>query len=226
MNIIDDAVARGERFLSEYHSKKVLAEYGIPTVAEIKVDSLGNAKLAAKDIRFPVVLKGLCPGVTHKTEKDLVILNINSESDLETAFEKLGSSAKVNCQEFLVQEMIHGQRELIVGFMRDPQFGPCVMLGLGGIFTEILRDVSFRLAPLTERDVEGMMNDLRCNNIFGPIRGMKEVNKNSLIKILVSVGALGIQYRAISEIDINPIIMKANGDLIAVDALIKLSLDS
>ena len=142
---------------------------------------------------------------------------------LETAFEKLSTNPKERCGEFLVQEMIYGQRELIGGFLRDPQFGPCVMLGLGGIFTEILRDVSFRLAPLTDRDVEEMMNDLRCKNIFGPIRGMKEVDKKTLAKILVSIAALGIEYEAITEIDVNPIIINASGEPIAVDAVISLT---
>ena len=121
----------------------------------------------------------------------------------------------------LVQQMIKGQRELVVGLTRDAQFGPCVMFGLGGIFTEVLKDTVFRVAPLERQDALDMMQDIKANKILEGIRGMTAVDKEMLADILMTVGKIGIENDRIKEIDINPLII-SGGKPVAVDALVVL----
>ncbi|KAF0122934.1 MAG: ATP-grasp domain-containing protein [bacterium] len=122
----------------------------------------------------------------------------------------------------LVQEMIKGDRELVIGLTRDPQFGPCVMFGLGGIFTEILNDVSFRIAPLENRDALEMAREIRGHKILDAFRGKPPVNMDILCQALISIGNIGVEFEQIKEIDINPLII--NGDKpVAVDALVVLN---
>jgi acetyl-CoA synthetase (ADP-forming) len=117
--------------------------------------------------------------------------------------------------------MIKGKRELVIGLIRDPQFGPCVMFGLGGIFTEILKDVSFRLAPLEKRDALEMMDEIKAHKILGSVRGMEPVDRDILSEMLINVGKIGVENDTIKEIDINPVIISGSSP-IAVDALIVL----
>ncbi len=121
----------------------------------------------------------------------------------------------------LVQEMIKGKRELVIGLIRDPQFGPCVMFGLGGIFTEILKDVSFRLAPLEKRDALEMMDEIKAHKILDAVRGMGAIDRELLSKMLINVGKIGVENDAIKEIDINPVIISGSRP-VAVDALVVL----
>ena len=139
--IIGKALAAGQTTLSEFESKKILAAYGIPVVREILADNWEEVKRAAEDIGYPVVLKKCAPMVTHKTEQGLLIVGIKNDVELKQAFEELAGKFQ---GQFLVQEMISGSRELVLGLTRDAQFGPCVMFGLGGIFTEVLNDVYVR----------------------------------------------------------------------------------
>ena len=121
--------------------------------------------------------------------------------------------------------MIKGDRELMVGLTRDSQFGPCVMFGLGGIFTEILKDVTFRIAPLTQWDAMEMMEDIQGSKILGSFRGKPPVDRETLANILISVGQIGVDYEQINEIDINPLKI-LNGAPVAVDSLIVLNGES
>jgi len=223
MRIIDEALAEGRKILSEHESKRVLSQFGIPVTPEALVNNPDDAKKAAQKIGFPVVLKGASPTLTHKTELGMVELGIKDDFDLEGAYRRIVSSHKAKCEQVLVQKMIHGERELIVGFTRDFQFGPCVMFGLGGIFAELFRDVTFRLPPLTEQDAMEMMGDIQGRKILGDFRGRSPVNKETLARILIIVGNIGTQYEVIHEIDINPLIVRQDGTVIAVDALIGLS---
>jgi len=122
-----------------------------------------------------------------------------------------------------VQEWIEGdKREFVVGLTRDPQFGPCVMFGLGGIFTEALRDVSFRIAPLSEMDAEEMIDEIQTRKLLGEFRGSPAVDRAELVKALMGIGRLGLENDEIAEIDINPLIV--DGDKpVAVDALVILA---
>ena len=121
----------------------------------------------------------------------------------------------------LVQEMIKAERELVIGMTRDPQFGPCVMFGLGGIFTEILKDISFRIAPLEKRDALEMMQDIKAHKILEPIRGMEAADLEMLSEILINIGQIGLEHDNVKEIDINPVLLR-KGKPVAVDALVVL----
>ena len=219
MNIIENALQEGRAQLSEYESKLILQAYGIPVTKEILVSERDEALNAAQQLGFPLVLKGCSPDVSHKTEHGMIKLDIRNEQETLTAFEEITDRMNSGNGAVLVQEMIKGSRELMVGLTRDPQFGPCVMFGLGGIFTEILEDVAFRLAPLEKRDALEMMAEIKGHKILEAIRGMDAVDKESLVNILINVGRIGIENERIKEIDINPLIVRGDNPL-AVDALI------
>jgi acetyl-CoA synthetase (ADP-forming) len=119
----------------------------------------------------------------------------------------------------LVQEMLPGERELVIGLIRDPQFGPCVMFGLGGIYTEILKDVTFRVAPLEPRDAREMMDEIKSAKILGPFRGKEPVDRDVLEQALIAMGKIGLEHDEIKEIDVNPLIIH-KGKPVAVDALV------
>ena len=187
---------------------------------EFLVNDLKELMSATREIGYPLVLKGCSSEIAHKTEKGLIKIDIRNEEAATSTFEeikaRIGSDAGI-----LVQEMVKGQRELVVGLTRDPQFGPCVMFGLGGIFTEILKDISFRVAPLEKRDALEMMRELKSHKILGAIRGMPAADVDRLAKILINVGRIGLENKAVKEIDINPIIISGNKP-VAVDALVVL----
>jgi acetyl-CoA synthetase (ADP-forming) len=166
-----------------------------------------------------VVIKGCAAQIVHKTEKGLIRVDVRNDAEATTAFEEIMAGMNGSGNTILVQEMVKGQRELVVGLNRDPQFGPCVMFGLGGIFTEILKDIAFRIAPLDKRDALEMMQDIKAKKILEPIRGMPAVDKDLLADMLMTVGRIGLELEMIKEIDINPIIISA-GKPVAVDALV------
>jgi len=221
MRIIEKAVKAGQTMLSEYESKQVLAAYHIPVTREILVDDVKDLLSAIQEIGYPVVLKGCSPEIIHKTEKGLIQADIRNGKEAKTAFKGIMINMDDTEKAVLVQEMVKGKRELVVGLTRDAQFGPCVMFGLGGIFTEILKDVSFRLAPLEKRDTLEMMDEIKAHKILDAVRGMDAVDRDILSEILINVGKIGVENDTIKEIDINPVIISGSRP-VAVDALIVL----
>ncbi|MFH1136313.1 MAG: acetate--CoA ligase family protein [Pseudomonadota bacterium] len=221
MELIEKALQEGRKMLTEYESKKVLAHYGIPTAGEALVVSREELATAAARIGFPLVLKGSSANLAHKTEKGLIQTDIRDLAEAGEVFDRIMAGLEGPDQAVLVQEMVKGKRELVVGMIRDPQFGPAVMFGLGGIFTEILRDVSFRVAPLEKRDALEMMNEIKGRKILDAVRGMEAADRDILADILVQVGRIGLENERVKEIDINPIIL-AGAKGVAVDALIVL----
>ena len=219
MKIIEDAVKRGAKSLSEYESKLLLAEYGIPITREAIVTTDDDAVTQASEIGYPVVLKGSGEAISHKTEMNLIALNLRDEAEVRQAFKELTTNPKAQVKEILVQQMIKGDRELMVGLTRDAQFGPCVMYGLGGIFTEILEDVAFRVAPLTRWDAMDMMEDIKGKKILDAFRGKPAVDREKLADILLAVGQIGLDHEKVHEIDMNPLKL-VDGKPIAVDALV------
>jgi acetyl-CoA synthetase (ADP-forming) len=220
--IIGAARARGDRTLSEHDSKRVLAAYGVPVTRETLVNSAAEALAAAKKIGWPVVLKACSADEAHKTEKGLVAVGLGAERELRDAFAAMAKRAGKNYRgAWLVQEMVKGSREIMIGMVRDPQFGPSVMFGLGGIFTEILRDVAFRVAPLRKRDALDLMRAIRGHRILDAVRGMKAVDADSLSHSLMAVGQVALDHPEIAEIDVNPLIVRGDKP-VAVDALIVL----
>jgi acyl-CoA synthetase (NDP forming) len=221
MEIIDKALEEGREILSEYESKRVLASYQIPVTREILVESSGDLVRAAHEIGYPVVIKGCSPELTHKTEKGLIRTDIRNEAEVLDALDDIMARMKGIEGAVLVQEMVTGKRELALGLIRDPQFGPCVMFGLGGIFTEILKDVSFRLAPLEKADTLEMMDEIKAHRILDAVRGMEPVDRDTLSEMLIKIGEIGVADERVKEIDINPVII-SDSRPIAVDALIVL----
>ncbi|MDP1990281.1 MAG: acetate--CoA ligase family protein [Syntrophales bacterium] len=207
------------RTLSEFESTRLLAGYGIPTAKGALAQNWNDVKKAAENIGYPVVLKVCSPEVSHKTESGLVAVDLRNEADLETAFKRIGAASPVKDAAFLVQEMVKGGRELVVGMIRDPQFGPCVMFGLGGIYTEILGDVTFRPAPLCEADAQEMIGEIRGHKILGAVRGMPAVDADALVACLLAMSRIGMEREEIQAIDVNPLIMRGSRP-VAVDALV------
>ncbi len=220
MNVIQAALSQNRRILTEHESKQLLAEYGIPVTREIIVNTESELKQASNEIGYPIVMKASSSEISHKTEKNLVKVDIRSESEAVAAFNDLKEAMGPE-NAILVQEMIKGNRELMVGMTRDSQFGPCVMFGLGGIFTEVFKDVSFRMAPLSAGDASEMMTEIKGSRILDNIRGLQSVDRMVLSAMLQAVGKIGMENENIKEIDINPLIVSGNKP-IAVDALVVL----
>ena len=222
MEAITEALKAGQQTLSEFQSKKVLSAYGIPVTREFLAENKDAAIDFAKQLGFPVVLKACSPALTHKTERRLIALKLRDEKEVAEAYdgviERAGGEA---LDGILVQEMVSGSRELVVGLTRDEQFGPCAMLGLGGIFVEVLKQVTFRIAPLEKRDAMEMMDELPGKKILEAFRGEDPVDRDALADILIAVGNIGLEHDAVKEIDINPLII-SGAKPVAVDALVVL----
>ncbi|HRZ26629.1 MAG TPA: acetate--CoA ligase family protein [Spirochaetota bacterium] len=216
--ILDSAIKKGQKALSEYESKKIIQSAGIEITREELAHSPEEAVSLAENFGYPVVLKGCSDILTHKTEYGMVKLNIQNEEETLKAYQEISSSG-MKLDGVLVQEMIKGNREFVVGLSRDPQFGPCVMFGIGGIYTEIMKDVTFRIAPLTEEDAEEMLEEIRMKELLDEFRGSPAVDRRALIKALVAIGDLGASCDQIAEIDINPMIICGNRPVV-VDALV------
>ncbi len=223
MDLIESAISEGRRTLSEYESKLVLSYYGIPTVQELLVGSESELESAIQAFGFPLAIKACAPNITHKTDLNLLRLNLQTKQEALDAFKFMTLElAKLGGGAVLIQKMARGQRELMVGMTRDPQFGPCVMFGLGGIFAEALEDVSFRVAPLEKKDALEMMNEIKGRKLLGAFRGMRPVDMEQLGSILVNLGRLGMENERVQEVDVNPLIIE-EGSPVAVDALIALN---
>ena len=218
MNWIADAVKAGKTALNEYEAKRFLEGFGIPVSREMFVPDGEKAVKAAGDLGYPVVLKATGEHLQHKTELGAVALNLKSEGEIREEARRLLAIA--GCEGLLVQEMVKGDRELVCGLTRDAQFGPCVMFGLGGIFTELIDDAVFRVAPMTMADALSMMEEIRMVGILHAFRGQPPVDREALARILVAVGEIGCRYDAVREIDINPVMIRPDGSPVAVDALV------
>jgi acetyl-CoA synthetase (ADP-forming) len=220
LKIIQQAIAKGQKTLSEYESRLVIESAGVFVAAAALAKTKDEAIEEAEKIGYPVVMKGCSPELAHKTEAGMVALNICSSEEVAQVFDELTGKIK-NLDGVLIEKMVRGNREFVIGLSHDPQFGPCVMFGLGGIFTEALRDVTFRVAPLSMEDALEMINEIKTKKLLGKFRGSPAVDRSALAKALVGVGDLGIKYDSIAEIDINPLIICGDKP-VAVDALVVL----
>ncbi len=212
------------RTLSEAASKALLRAAGVPMADEREVKTAREAALAASDIGFPVVAKLCGDAIAHKTERGLVRLKLSDVVAVERAAQELLSAATAQDGEVtvLVAPMVQGNRELIAGVVRDPQFGASVMLGIGGIFAEAIADVVFRPAPLDRITAHEMISDLATQKLLGDFRGEACVNREKLVDVLVGLGALAHSRSDIASIDINPLIIGSDGVPVAVDALVEI----
>lgn len=219
--LIRQAREKGQKALSEYDSKLLLMQAGIPVAPQGLARSREQALELAGCIGYPVAMKGCSAEITHKTEMDLVRLNIGDESGAARAYDEL-SGKGLPLEGVLVSAMIRADREFVAGLGRDPQFGPYVMFGLGGVLAEALDDVCFRIAPLSRFDAAEMTQEIRASRLLGEFRGAPPVDLRALEDLLMAIGRLGLEHEEIAEIDINP--LAARGDrLFALDALVVLA---
>lgn len=211
--IIEEVDARA---LDEYTAKTILRAYGIPTTREAIVNTEDDACEQARVIGYPVALKICSPHIMHKTELGLVHLDIENEEMLKQAFMAIRDAEPT--APVLVSEMLNGDREFMAGMSYFPGFPPCIMFGLGGVFTEALKDNTIRLAPLSHAEAVTMIDSISSHILLGSYRGMKPVDKDALASLLVTLGHLSLYFPQIREIDLNPIIIE-DGQPKVADAL-------
>jgi len=220
--LIGRAQSEGQSALTEAEAKELLKFYGVPVVEEAVAKDAEGAAAKATAIGFPVVLKGLGAKITHKTERGLVRLHLKDERGVLAAAGEIAKGAGNDLEGFLVQPLVAGRREFVAGLFRDGQFGPVVMFGLGGVFTETLQDVSFRIAPFDEAEAGRMLDELRASALLGRFRGEEAANREQIIRALEGLSRLGVEHPEVAEVDINPLIVEPDGWVTAVDALVVL----
>lgn len=212
------------RTLSEHESKRILADAGVPVLEERIVDTPDDAARAARALGADtqVVVKLCGEGVAHKTERGLVRLGLRGDEDVRAASQALLDAATPDDGDVgvLVAPMVHGSRELITGVARDPQFGACVMVGIGGVLAEALADVALRLVPIERVDAEEMLDDLAAQALLGPLRGEPAVDRSAVVDVLLALSALADARPDIVSVDVNPLVV-VDGRPIAVDALVE-----
>ncbi|OPY12074.1 MAG: CoA binding domain protein [Syntrophus sp. PtaB.Bin001] len=216
-----DILEKGIGPLDEQASKSILKSFGIPTVEETLITDPHECKDNATHMGFPLVMKGVQPGIVHKTELGLIELNIDRPDAAMQSFERI--MLKMNGRgSILMQKQLKGDVELILGAIRDPQFGPCVMIGIGGTLAGLIDDTVFTIAPFNKEEAVNAIGRLRTQEIINGFRGTKPVDRNVIASFMVTLGRMMIDYPRIREIDINPVIVSGNS-AVAVDATIVLS---
>jgi acetyltransferase len=222
--IMKEAVSNGREWMTESEVQGLLAAYKIPFERAHKAKTVTEALEVAEKVGYPVVLKAISPDLIHKTDMGGVHVDIRSASELRKVFkdmkERLKGFKNLN---FMLQKMIKGGRETVMGMVTDPIFGPLVMFGLGGIFVEVLKDVSFRVLPLTDRDANQMIQQLRGAKFLTGFRGEPPVAGEKLVEALLRMSQMIGDYDHIREMDINPFLAFPDAkDCVAVDARIAL----
>ncbi|MDT8379696.1 MAG: acetate--CoA ligase family protein [Desulfotignum sp.] len=218
--VLAKAAQKNRSALTEAEAKQVFRAAGMPVVQEITVKTAREAGDAARQLGFPVVLKGTGTTLLHKTEAGLVHLGLDTEKQVAAAAQQMTARAGNDLEGFLVQPMIQGKRELVAGMFRDPQFGPVIMFGLGGIFTEALKAVVFKIAPLNEADMDDMLVSFPGSDLLTAFRGEAACDIRALKAVLKGLSDLAVSRPDIGEIDINPLIIQPDGQPVAVDGLI------
>jgi acyl-CoA synthetase (NDP forming) len=220
--LVEAALTAGVAALDEDAGKQFFAAYGIAVPRGGTVHSADEAVRLAGEIGFPVVMKGSSTEIQHKTDAGLVLLRIGDEQEVREGYRTLearAAAAGSGLDGVLVEHMVIGRREFVVGLVRDLLFGPVVMFGLGGIYTEALKDVAFAVAPVSEDDAYELMDEIQAKVLLGPVRGEPAVDRAALAKIIMAVGQMAEDHPEIREIDVNPLLIDGSVP-VAVDALI------
>lgn len=209
--------------LSESDSKALLAPFGVPFLPEHLVDSPEDAVAAARSVGFPVVAKLCGDTIAHKTERGLVRLGLRSEQDVHVATVELFAAARPDdgSVSVLIAPMVAATREFIAGMVLDAQFGPSVLLGVGGVLAEAMADVVMRLIPITPVDAFEMIDSLRTQALLEPFRGEPAVDRTALAGVLLALSDAAMASPEIASIDLNPV-MISGGQPLAVDALVEI----
>ena len=214
----------GKRILTEYESKKFLKQAGIPVIETRLARTLKEAVLLSQKMGFPVALKIASPEIVHKSDSGGVRLSLNNTSEVRAAYREIMDGVQkknpsASIQGVSVQKMAKPGTEVIVGTSKDPQFGPVIMFGLGGIFVEVLKDVSFRIIPLGQKDALEMIEEIKGYPLLQGYRGKESVDIPALTEIILKISRVMEEHPEIKELEINPIIAYKKGAL-AVDARI------
>jgi len=204
------------KFLLETEAKNVCTEYGIPVTKFSVAKNAEEAVKSAEKIGYPVVMKIVSPDVIHKFDVGGVLINLKTAREVESAFKKILENVKKHNPNakiigITVQEMAPASTEVIVGAIKDPQFGQTLMFGLGGIFVEILKDVTFRIAPITEQEAREMIIEVKAYPLLQGYRGQPPADIDAIAKILLATSRLIMDYPQIKELDLNPVIVYEKG---------------
>ncbi len=214
--IINQALSEGRKALLEPEAKTICAEYNIPVTKFRLATDEKQAVAFAVEIGFPVVLKIVSPDIIHKSDAGGVKININTDSEVKEAYSKILSNAKsydakAKIVGILVQEMAPQSTEVIVGAIKDRQFGQTLMFGLGGVFVELLKDVNFRVAPLTLQDAKDMITELKAYPLLKGYRNSPPADIDAIVDILCNTSKLVMDHPQIKELDLNPIMAYPKG---------------
>ncbi|MFQ6617642.1 MAG: acetate--CoA ligase alpha subunit [Fidelibacterota bacterium] len=225
-DIIKETISASRKKLSDEETIEILKAYGIDVPSSELVYNVNEAVEAANKIGYPVVLKAESESITHKTDVGGVVVDLRNDLEVKGAFVEIRENLKkYKLLKYLkgitVQQMISGELETIIGMQQDPKFGPIVMFGLGGIYVEVLKDVSFRITPITDVDAREMLQSIKSYPLLTGMRGKKPVKLKSLIEAIQRVSQLVTDFFEIKEMDINPLIVEKDGSTCkAVDARI------
>lgn len=214
--IISRAIRDKRKSLLETEAKIVCKEYGIPVTRFELAESEEQAAKFADTIGYPVVEKIVSPDIIHKSDVGGVMVNLKNAKEARDAYEQILSNvkkhdAKARIVGILVQEMAPASTEVIVGSIKDPQFGPAVMFGLGGVFVEVLKDVTFRIAPITEEDAYEMIEGVKAYPLLKGYRGSPPADMKAIVEILLATSRLVMEHDEIKELDLNPIMVYEKG---------------
>jgi len=214
--LFSQARKEGRKSLLETEAKAVCIEYGIPVTKFELAKSEAQAVKFAEKIGYPVVLKIVSPDVVHKSDVGGVAVNLKDSKSVREAYSQIlknvkKHNAKAKIVGVLVQEMAPQSTEVIVGVTKDPQFGPAIMFGLGGIFVEVLKDVTFRIAPITEDEAREMITEVKAYPLLKGYRNSPPVDIAAIVGILLKTSKLAMEHQEIKELDLNPVMVYEKG---------------
>ncbi len=224
LNIITQARKAGRGSLTETEGKQLLESFGVRAPRSVQIKTVEEVPSAIRDLKAPYVVKVVSPDILHKSDAGGVKLNLQGDGDVVNAIQTMSNQPLIreaNVEGYLIEEMLPPGQEVVVGAVRDPYFGPMVMVGLGGIFVEVLKDVAFRICPIDEHDAWQMLEELRGTAILNGVRGGKAVDKQAIVDVIMRLagpdGLLMEFDEEFTEVDINPLIVSSSG-AIAADA--------
>jgi acyl-CoA synthetase (NDP forming) len=222
--VIKNARDQGRAVLTEVESKQVLHEAGVPVAMTEAASTAADAAAVAGRVGYPVVMKVLSPDIAHKSDVGGVKVGLESAAEVEAAFDEIMAAVKerqpdARIEGVAVQKMAPAGTEVIVGMSKDPQFGPVMMFGLGGIFVEVLKDVAFRIVPLEPKDARQMVREIKGFPVLEGVRGQDPADVAAIEKLILQVSEFVEAHPEIKELDLNPVFAYKDG-VIAVDARI------
>lgn len=214
--IIKKALREKRKFLLEPEAKTVCMNYGIPVTSFKLAKNEQEAVKFAEEIGYPVVLKIVSPDIIHKSDVGGVVIDLKNANAVRKAYKQILKNvrkhkAKAKIVGMLVQEMAPASTEIIVGTIKDPQFGQAIMFGLGGIFVEVLKDVTFRIAPITKDEAREMISEVKAYPLLKGYRNMPPADIDTIVEILLNTSKLVIEHEEIEELDLNPIMVYEKG---------------